>query len=63
MSADDKINAIYENAKNAMARLSNRNYRYASQESVYDDLRTVRKLIDAFEDGDWIWKNEKEVEK
>ena len=56
--ADDKINEIYENAKSAMARLSNKNYRYAGQDAVYDDLKIVQKLIDSFEDGDWVWKNE-----
>lgn len=55
--ADDKINEIYENAKSAMARLSNKNYRYAGQDAVYDDLKTVQRLIDSFEDGDWVWKN------
>lgn len=55
--ADDKINEIYENAKSAMTRLSNKNYRYTGQDAVYDDLKTVQKLIDSFEDGDWIWKN------
>lgn len=55
---DDKIKKIYEDAKDAMKRLSNKNYRYAGQDAVYDDLRTVQKLIDSFEEGEWYWKNE-----
>lgn len=57
--ADDKIKEIYENARNAMKRLSDRNYRYAEPDSVYDDLRQVQKLIDSFEEGDWYWENGK----
>lgn len=58
--ADDKIKEIYENAKDAMKRLSDRNYRYAGQDAVYDDLRRVQKLIDSFKEGDWYWENEDE---
>lgn len=55
--SDEKIKKIYEAAKDAMKRLSNKNYRYAGQDAVYDDLRTVQKLIDCFEKGEWSWKN------
>lgn len=58
--ADDKIKQIYENAKAAMKRLSDKNYHYAGQDSVYDDLRQVQKLIDSFEEGEWYWENEDE---
>lgn len=51
---------IYEKAQDAMKRLSDKNYRYANQDCVYDDLRTVQELIDEFESGKWYWKN-KEV--
>lgn len=59
--ADDKIKKIYEDARAAMKRLSDKNYRYVGQDSVYDDLRTVQKLIDSSEEVEWYWKN-KEVE-
>ena len=59
--ADDKIKEIYEDARAAMKRLSDKNYRYVGQDSVYDDLRTVQKLIDSSEEVEWYWKN-KEVE-
>lgn len=57
---DEKIKKIYEDAKEAMKRLSNKNYRYAGQDAVYDDLRIVQKLIDSFEEGEWYWSNEDE---
>ena len=56
--ADEKIRRIYEDAKEAMVRLSNKNYRYYGQDGVYDDLRTVQKLIDSYEEGEWYWENE-----
>ena len=49
--ADDKIKKIYEDARAAMKRLSDKNYRYVGQDSVYDDLRTVQKLIDSSEEA------------
>ena len=55
--ADDKIKKIYEDARAAMKRLSDKNYRYVGQDSVYDDLRTVQKLIDSSEEVEWYWKN------
>lgn len=56
--ADEKIKKIYEDAKEAMERLSNKNYHYDGQDSVYDDIRMVQKLIDSFEEGEWYWENE-----
>lgn len=57
MKIDKKIEEVYKNAKEAMDRLSDKNYHYDDQACVYDDLRTVQKLIDSFEEGEWYWEN------
>lgn len=59
---DDEAKKIYEDAKNAMERLCDKKYLYHDQDCVYDDLRTVKKLIDSFENGDWWWENAEPIE-